>query len=299
VNGLASSAVGAGQDTGKAVAIQPDGKIVVAGSVYIGSNLDFGVVRYNPDGSLDTSFHFDGKLITPVGAGDDFCNAIALQAGKIIVAGGANTDFAVVRYNSDGSLDTSFDSDGKTITPVGNKYDIANAVAVQTDGKIVVAGYATTGANRDFGVVRYHPDGSLDSSFDYDGKTITPIGGSADEGNAVVIQPDGKIIVAGSSFVSANNTDFAVVRYHPDGSLDDSYRVGGKVVVNVSNGRNDIGSGIALDSFGNAIVAGESGELFGAIRILGGDPPMMAATIISRKAINTDDRGILHTPARN
>jgi uncharacterized delta-60 repeat protein len=109
---------------------------------------------------------------------------------------------------ADGDLDTDFDTDGIVTTPGGH----GRAVAVQSDGKIVVAGYSNNGSNDDFAVVRYNSDGSLDTSFDTDGIVTTPIGSSNDYGWAVAVQSDGKIVVAGSSS-NGSNDDFAVVRY--------------------------------------------------------------------------------------
>ena len=157
-DGKVSTAIGAGTDFVKSVASQSDGKIVVAGYSDNGSNEDFAVVRYNTDGSLDTSFDTDGKVSTAIGAGEAL--SIALQSdGKIVVAGnsynGSNDDFAVVRYNTDGSLDTSFDTDGKVTTAIGAGNDYALSMALQSDGKIVVAGVSDNGGNYDFAVVRY------------------------------------------------------------------------------------------------------------------------------------------------
>jgi uncharacterized delta-60 repeat protein len=195
-------------DVAKSIAIQADGKIVVAG----GSNGDFAVARYNTVGSLDTSFSGDGKLTNDFGSGSCHAYSVAIQAnGKIVVAGVSGSDFAVSRYNTDGSLDTSFDADGKLTTDFDASYDGAYSVAIQADGKIVVAGDSGYGSNYDFAVARYRTDGSLDPSFSGDGTVTTDIGPDGDYGNGVAIQADGKIVVAGS-----NNYDFAVARYEGD-----------------------------------------------------------------------------------
>src|SRR6185369_10627899 len=152
-------------DKARAVAIQADGKIVVAGSALNGANIDFAVLRYNTDGSLDTTFGTGGKVLTPVLDSDDFALAVAIQPdGKIVAAGLAVTgadDIAVVRYNTDGSLDTTFDGDGKaTFSILVGFNDIANAVAIQPDGKIVLAGSTNNGSDDDFAVIRLNPNGS-------------------------------------------------------------------------------------------------------------------------------------------
>ena len=214
--GKVFTAVGSGNDFAESVAIQSDGKIVVAGYSYNGSNDDFALVRYNTDGSLDTSFDSDGKVTTDVGSGSDVANSVAIQSdGKIVAAGysfGNSGDFALVRYNTDGSLDTSFDSDGKVTTEVGSGGDVAWSVAIQSDGKIVAAGYSYNGSNDDFALVRYNTDGSLDTSFDSDGKVTTDVGSGSDVANSVAIQSDGKIVAAGNS-KNGNYRDFALVRY--------------------------------------------------------------------------------------
>ena len=220
-----------------AVAIQSDGKIIVAGSFHNGSNYDFVVVRYNADGSLDNSFDGDGKTNTDFG-GDEKALAIAIQPdGRIIVAGytqnGSNKDFALARYDTDGTLDNSFTGDGKTTTNFGAADDEARGVAVQPDGKIVAAGKS----DGDFALARYNGNtGSLDTSFDGDGKATTDLSeGSA--ANAVVIQSDGRIVAVGETkvFVSFQVSDhrgtaFALARYNSNGSLDTSFGGGGKVI---------------------------------------------------------------------
>jgi uncharacterized delta-60 repeat protein len=231
-NGKVVTAIGSGYDYGYSAAIQSDGKIVVAGYRYNGSNDDFALVRYNADGSLDNTFDSDGKVTTAIGSGSEEGFSVAIQIdGKIVVAGysynGLNHDFALVRYNADGSPDNTFDSDGKVTTAIGSGNDIAYSVAIQSDGKIVVAGESPNGSDDDFALVRYNTDGSLDNTFDSDGKVTTAIGSSTDDGQSVAIQSDGKILVAGYSY-NGSNGDFALVRYNADGSLDNTFDSDGK-----------------------------------------------------------------------
>ncbi len=271
-DGMVFTPLGLG-DHAYAVAIQADGKIVVAGASDGGSNFDFALVRYNTDGSLDSTFDADGKVITPV-MDFDQAYAIAFQPdGKIVAAGrtynGSNVDFAVVRYNVDGSLDTSFDSDGKATTPVLSADEMATAVAVQPDGKIVAAGFSHNGTNNDFALVRYNANGSLDTSFDSDGKLTTPVLSGVDQANAVAIQANGKIVAAGYTNNGNQNNDFALVRYNPDGSLDATYNADGKATFDFWGLGNDILYGMALDSSGRAVVVGEASGNFAVARILG------------------------------
>ena len=159
-DGILTTAIGAGNDAASSVVLQSDGKIVVAGYSYNGSNYDIAVVRYNTDGSLDTSFGTGGKVTTAIGLGEDLALSVVVQSdGKIVVAGyshnGSNYDIAVVRYTDTGSLDTTFSGDGILTTTIGSRDDYAESVVVQSDGKIVVAGYSYNGSNNDFAVVRY------------------------------------------------------------------------------------------------------------------------------------------------
>ncbi|KQP53645.1 cadherin-like domain-containing protein, partial [Methylobacterium sp. Leaf108] len=261
------TAVGTSTDVGYSVRVQADGRIVVAGyGTGPDRSFDVAVVRYNADGSLDTGFgpNGTGKVLTPVspGVSDDIGFDVTVQAdGKIVVAGygagsGGNNDFAVVRYNADGGLDTTFNGTGKVLTPVGTSTDVGNSVTVQADGKIVVAGYGTGSiGNNDFAVVRYNVDGSLDTSFNGTGKVLTPVGTSGDFGQSVTVQADGKIVVAGYGIGSGGNTDFAVVRYNADGSLDTGFGAGGKVLTPVGTS-GDFGYSVTVQADGKIVVVG-------------------------------------------
>src|SRR5439155_1042843 len=148
---------------------------------------DFAVVRYTAGGSLDSTFGSGGKVTTPIGDYDDEAHAVAIDgSGRIVVAGSTfnfdgNADFAVVRYNTDGSLDTSFGSGGKVTTPIGARDDEAHAVAIDGSGRIVVAGSTFSGSGFfDFAVVGYTASGSLDLTFGSGGKVTTAIGPSDD-----------------------------------------------------------------------------------------------------------------------
>ena len=171
-DGIVTTPVGVSNDFGQSVALQPDGKYLVGGSYYNGSNYDFAVVRYNSDGTLDATFGSgSGFVTTAIGPDDDNGYSVTTQSdGKILLVGssnnGADYDFAIVRYNSDGSLDTSFSGDGILTTAIGSGADYARGVSVQADGKIVVTGSSSNGMDGDIAVVRYNPDGSLDTSFD-------------------------------------------------------------------------------------------------------------------------------------
>jgi uncharacterized delta-60 repeat protein len=230
------TSVNSGSDYGNSIALQADGKILLAGATHNGTDWDWFIVRYEADGDLDTTFGTGGIVTTDLRGYDDWGNSIALQSdGKIVFgsksSNGTDNDFAVVRYNTDGSLDTTFGTGGKVFTPIGSGNDEGEAVTLQSDGKIVLAGYTWNGTDHDFAVVRYNTDGSLDTSFGSGGKVVTPVGTADDYVHGVTIQPDGKILVVGENY-NGTNLDVAVVRYNIDGTLDESnayrYRSVGK-----------------------------------------------------------------------
>ncbi|GAB6139596.1 hypothetical protein JCM14076_03250 [Methylosoma difficile] len=256
-----TTAIGKTEDHGAAVALQTDGKIVVAGysnqADFFSTQYDFAVVRYNANGSLDSSFSGDGKVTTDSGfLGDDSATEVVIQSdGKILVVGTGNPsasyskDIFLVRYNSNGSLDTSFSGDGKVTTDLGSVFDYGGAIHLQTDGKILVAGQDSA---NDFALLRYNSDGSLDTRFSGDGKTTTDIFFS-DNAASVTVQNDGKILVAGSSSVWY----FSLIRYNADGTLDTSFSEDGIVTTRLSNSYSS-GNSVALQADGKILMAGST-----------------------------------------
>jgi uncharacterized delta-60 repeat protein len=246
-------------DGAKAVALQANGKIVAAG---IATDVDgaehFAVARYNPNGSLDTTFSGDGKQTTDLGR-LDFANGVAIQAdGKIVAAGQGNGNFALARYNPNGSLDSTFSGDGKQTTDFGGG-DAANGVAIQGDGKIVAVGYDGTTANRAFALARYNPNGSLDTTFSGDGKQTTDFGG-IDRAAAVALQGNGRIVAVGGA-----NADFALARYNLNGSLDTTFSGDGKQTTDFGGG-GDIANAVAIQGDGKIVAAGQGTGNFALAR---------------------------------
>jgi uncharacterized delta-60 repeat protein len=265
--------------TGMALALQPDGKIVVAGYAADTSgdanngNTDFALARYNTDGSLDTTFGNNGEVLTDfsklIGPGNAQAWGVAVQAdGKIVVAGfahassGPNTgsdDFALARYDSSGTLDNSFGVNGRQTTDFTALFgksgeDQGRTLALQNDGKIVVAGFAFNSAlnANDLAVARYNVDGNLDSTFGAggNGRVTTNVNhvlgqaATSDYANAVAIQPDGRIVAAGGSWDPSKNAgrgayDFALVRYTAAGELDGSFNTNGTVRTDFSTGNSE------------------------------------------------------------
>jgi uncharacterized delta-60 repeat protein len=260
-------------DSAVDVLVQPDGRIVVGGRTG-----GFGdLARYLPDGSLDPSFGGDGSG-APSGVS---VAAIALQSdGKIVVAGsdtgiGTGVDFAVARFNANGSLDDGSASDstpgdsfgigGRVTTDFGNDEN-ARGVAIQSDGKIVVVGHrgpTNSGPNVDFAIARYNSNGSPDDgslsdstpgdAFGTAGKVTTDFAGDEDVARDVVIQPDGKILVAGSREFNGNPA-FALARYLPTGEPDVSFDVDGRL--NTAFNGNSFANAVVVQSNGKIVAAG-------------------------------------------
>jgi uncharacterized delta-60 repeat protein len=250
-----------------AVALQSDGKVVVGGVTQDPSSFEtrFAVARYNGNGTLDTSFDGDGRTTTSFGGGEARALGIAVQKdGKIVVAGGARSsdnslsDFALARYNADGSLDSSFGSGGQVLTDFGARSDLGLGLVVQPDGKIVVAGGSSLccPTKGDFALARYNADGSLDSSFGSGGKSLTDFGHS-ERAYDLAPAPGGKIVVVGASDLD-NPTDFAVLRYNGDGTLDTSFDGDGEAVTDFGSG--DLPQAVAVQRDGKVVAAGSGGS---------------------------------------
>jgi uncharacterized delta-60 repeat protein len=251
-----------GTETARGVAVQADGRIVVAGTT-TGIGNDILLSRLNPDGTLDTSFGGDGIVTTPLSPGSDTGNAITLQAdGKILVSGMSAGELTLVRYNTDGSLDTTFDLDGFALAGTGPGNDEGLSVKTQPDGKIVVSGYATIGTGTAFLLARFNADGSRDASFGANGLVITdvttgptPIPPFQEAGQALAILSDGRILVVGQAPTATSPSDIALVRYLSDGSLDTSFGTGG-IVTTAAGAAQELGFGVALQPDGRIVVAG-------------------------------------------
>jgi uncharacterized delta-60 repeat protein len=259
---------------GYGMALQPDGKIVMAGWVTPASR-DFCVMRFNDDGSPDIGFGTSGKVITPIGPENDEARNVAIQSdGKIVVTGFSvnaahNTDFVVARYTSSGTLDGSFGSGGIVTTNINN-FDIAEGIAINnTTGAITIAGTSNIDyeddtyhpGSGDFTVVRYTSGGALDGTFGVGGKATFDIGTNTyDEAHSMAVQPDGKLIVAGIAkrgSTSGGNSDVAVLRLTTAGTLDVTFGTGGKAIENyVGFNSDDDCRCVALQSDGKVVVGG-------------------------------------------
>ncbi|MGB5013269.1 MAG: FG-GAP-like repeat-containing protein [Pyrinomonadaceae bacterium] len=223
--GIKNVTVGGNTDILQDIAIDSENRIVAAGSSRFdagGGSFrdDFAAVRFTANGQLDTSFSGDGKVITQMGLLAQ-ARSVVIQNEKIVIGGfarvGVNNDFALARYNTDGTLDTTFGTSGKTFTNFTNNEEQIHELLLQNDKRIVGVGFTFTGNNRNFAVARYTVNGVLDTAFGSCGKVMTDLGTTVDIAYGAAIQPDGKIIAVGESNNAATSADFAVVRYTTGG----------------------------------------------------------------------------------
>ena len=269
-NGIVKTAIGQSDDEAYSVAIQGDGKIVVAGTshqVVSGEGVFlFALARYGSNGSLDNTFGASGIVTTALQISgnlqqDNKARSVLVQSdGRIVIGGYSGSNslnyFAVLRYNSDGSLDNSFDTTGIALTAVGSANDGISSIAIQSDHKIVAGGYTQNSNEYDFALARYNADGSLDNSFGNNGVVTTSIWHLDDEISSIAIQSDGKIVAAGYSEQSQSSGDlFALARYNNDGSLDNTFGSNGIVTTSIAWGY-DKAFSVAIQNDGKIIAAG-------------------------------------------
>jgi uncharacterized delta-60 repeat protein len=312
----------------RAIALQPDGKIVAVGSATVNNVSEWAMERFNADGSLDTLFGGGAPVLTPFSGSDSEAFAVAIDrlSGNIWVAGRAgdsvNSAFGLAEYLPDGQLDrigipgtvtTTFGGDdaafglaldyqdaqalgdpvvvgqsstgggdfalarynileqldprfgggtGKVTTDFfNNSIDQANAVAIQPDHKIVVVGktlYPGTGHTNDFALARYNPNGTPDINFGAGGIVTTDFFANYDEANSVAVQPDGKIVVVGEVDDASGHKTLGLARYLPNGTLDPSFGQGGRMTTHITPTSDDIAKSVALQPDGKILVAGTS-----------------------------------------
>ena len=331
---------------GRAVVLQGDGKIIVAGHTGVVGGTDVALLRFDTDGALDPTFGTGGIVTLPVGTGNDYARSVALQGDGTIVLGilsattggrgwGGNiarfqsngtldstfgtggiatlpvdsayighmdnqvivqadakiiwagqthgathSEIAIFRVDPNGTLDSTFGTGGMTTTDISTGNDYVSSAVLQSDGKVVVSGWAH-GASRDKALVRYDTIGALDSTFGTGGIVTTSVQPRSDHhAGALALQGDGALIWAGNSVV-AGNPRFAVARYQPDGTLDSTFGTGG--IATIAVGTYDIGQAVALTSDGDIIVAGHAGAHFrdfnvALARLEGSSPPPTTTT---------------------
>ena len=268
--------VGSGTDEGLSVILQPDGKIVLAGHSNNGiDGSDFSLIRLNANGSLDQGFGTGGKQLLGLDSRHDFGQSATLQPdGKIVVAGYSTSvigplgvDFSLIRLNADGSPDEGFGEGGTKLLEWDGRIGEGQSVTLQPDGKIVVAGnssgeYGNSGkyGNDVFSLIRLTANGDLDEFFGDQGKLLLDVGSDqeSDVGQSVVLQSDGKIVVAGYRVRPNGDTDFSLIRLNMDGSRDQGFGEDGRRVLDLDSSRTNQGQCVTLQPDGKIVIAGFS-----------------------------------------
>jgi len=253
-----ADSMGEGVSRAVAIALQPDGGVLVAGSLSYQHSV---LIRYKSNGSRDSTFGIDGKVVTTIDRGSWTSSIVVQPDGKIVTAGSSvNLEnvqgFALVRYNKDGSLDSTFGLNGVVRTLFDSA--AANSVAIQADGRIVAAGKNISPSRAECALARYKSNGNLDASFDSDGKVTTSLLPNGSEEASVYAQSDGKVLAAARS-TSYDEDHFYLVRYNVNGSLDTTFGGGdGIAQAELEQGSNDFACAMALDNAGRAVIAGNS-----------------------------------------
>lgn len=262
--GVVTTPVGSSGDYCSAMALQPDGKIIAAGYAWAIYKRDFALVRYDPDGSLDSGFGNGGIAATDMG-GEEFGRAVAVHpGGGILLAGEKNMDFIILRYTDNGSLDPGFGSGGVVTTDFRGGSDGARSICLQLDGRFIVSGYASG----DFALARYLASGSLDASFGSYGKVTTDFGANkADSAAAAALQADGKILAAGGTEPSGGFYDaFALVRYSSAGVPDVEFGYLGRITTDLDSHIDTPIQALAIQADGRILAGGRSGNDMAVVR---------------------------------
>ena len=261
-----------GADFARAMALDANGRIVLAGYTNVSGNNDMAVVRLNPDGTPDMSFSGDGRQTVDFGF-DDRAEAVAIaEDGSIFAAGsidGGSPDFAVAKLEPDGDPDTTFDGDGQASITFG-AVDHARAIALDVNGRVVLAGYTNANGTNDMGIARFNADGTPDITFSGNAlQTVTFAVGADQRAEAMLIQPNGRIVVAGSW--DGGSSDYALARLEEDGDLDPTFDTDG--MQNVTFGGADFAHGLAFSALGRLVVTGHTDQgptpsNFGVVQLL-------------------------------
>ena len=282
-------------DTLSAITLQSDGQIILAGFTSDGMHSNFAIARLNANGSPDNSFNGNGKQVTDFGSSDDYINEITIQNdGKLVAAGyttdGIHTYLAASRYNTNGTPDDSFDGDGLLATHITQGNTQFTSTVLQPDGKLLTAGYTWNGTNYDFVLARYNLNGTPDNTFNGDGVAITDFGSTRDIARAMVLQSDGKILLAGSA-----GDSIGICRYNSDGSLDNTFNGTGKLITAV--GATDSATSIAVEPDGKIVVGGNMLLRFNSNSTpdvtFNGTGIVTAPFVFSAMAIQTDGKIVI------
>jgi uncharacterized delta-60 repeat protein len=259
-NGVARVAFGWKLQGANAVAVAPNGRLVLGGYTSNGAAIRSAVVRLRSDGALDPTFSHDGRATVDVSAGGDQVNdLLALPGGRVVAAGSADAGLvpqvALFRLRSDGSLDPTFGTAGITRTNLGAGGDVGNALTATADHHLVVVGLAGNEGRDDWGVARYGPGGRPDPAFGSRGIVVLPFGGAVDEALDVAARGPNLLIV-GRIHSAAKGDNAGVVRLRPNGTPDPDFGAGGTVRVDLA-GSTDVARAVAIQPNGRIVLAGE------------------------------------------
>ncbi|MEO8042223.1 MAG: hypothetical protein ABI646_06430, partial [Acidobacteriota bacterium] len=267
----------AANEMATSVVIQSDGKIVVAGSAQSGATgWDWGVIRINTNGTLDTSYNSPNGKAKINFSGEDFANDMIIQPDdKVVITGSVrvnpNKDIAIARLTTSGVLDTTFVGPaGRIFIDINNgNEDESFAIARQSDGSLIMAGRSAGQSGGDFLLVRMTSAGAIDSTFGTGGGVLTPVGTQNDSANSIAIQPDGKIVAAGIAN-SGSFDEAAFVRYTSNGTPDSSFDSDGKVTYDIRTMNSDIINSVLIQGDGKIIGVGVSGGQYILVRLTTG-----------------------------
>ena len=264
------------------MAVDPQGRIVVGG--YANTGAVSALARYTDNGQLDPNFGTGGKVLTPMGpSGMSQFSSIAIDPqGRIVAAGyaysGSDIGLALARYTDSGALDSTFGTGGKVLPTPVTVDDTGTSVAIDPQGRIVVAGHSGPFPQEDWAIWRFTDGGSPDSSFNGSGRATVSLSSGTDVANAVAIDAEGRILEAGSAY-NGSNDDFALVRWTPAGTLDPSFGTAGKVMTGFGASSIDDAFAMVLDARQRPVLAGYAGGDFGLARYVDDlVPPMVTIT---------------------
>jgi len=261
-DGFALASFGKDQQAANAVTVTPDGKIVAAGFTSAGVDARSAMVRYGSGGRLDPSFGGDGRVSFDLSSSDEQFEAISWDGANYVLAGYAEANltpaFSVASVTSDGKLNTGFSQNGFTTTNVTKGADLGYDMVQQPDGKIVVAGRVSNRGRDDWGIVRYLPKGGIDRTWSNSGKMVTSFGKGFDVAYGIALQTNGKIVVAGRVHRTNTGSDFAVVRYNTDGSVNMTFGTNGKAITDFAAGDDGARDVVIRESNGKILVIGDA-----------------------------------------
>ncbi len=243
------------------IQIQADGKILIAGfmDLGVGDALDMTIIRLNADGNLDSSFSNDGIQTIDINGDADYVISLKIQPdGKILAAGFTGlteSDFALIRLLPNGNLDSSFNGTGIVTYNFGSSYDRGYAVDLMSDGRIILAGSMSNGLSEDLGIIRYNSNGTFDNTFSDDGISTLTLSSGNDNCFGLSIQPDGKMVLIGTAYLTSSTNQIAAARLNIDGSLDNTFSDDGIQLVDLGN-NSDWGLDLVIQPNGQILIAG-------------------------------------------